>query len=172
MERLEVLKWLQKSYILVGIFFQRFPSYKTDDLLFLWARIYMLVFLHIAASSHIFYLEFLCRTNPPSLKREGGDLFPIACTRQRGGDVRMPLAGFIGLFVASFLYKNHEAKVKRLISPEHFLQILCQIFPSAWSCPSSRLFCDAVSRGHELRAKRKLWWSGRVVDKFCSASLW
>lgn len=110
MERLEVLKWLQKYDTLVGIFFQHFPSFKTD-LLFLWARIYMLVFLHTAASSHIFYLELLCGTNPPSLKREGGDLFLIACTRQRGGDVRTSLGGFILLF-SQFLVQKSRGQSK------------------------------------------------------------
>lgn len=60
----------------------------------------MPVFLHIAASSNVFCLEFLYETNPLSLKVEGGNLLHIACTRQRKDDVRT-LAGVIGLFAAN-----------------------------------------------------------------------
>lgn len=87
------------------------------DLWFLWIRIYILVFLHVAARSHICCLQFLCRTNLPSLKREGGDLFCIACTRQREGDVRTPLAGFSSLFMAGCLYKGQSKE-----SPQSFPQ--------------------------------------------------
>lgn len=67
MERLEVLKWLQKSYFLIGIVFNFLTSCKTDVLWFLWVRIYILAFLHVAASSHICCLEFLCGTNRRSV---------------------------------------------------------------------------------------------------------
>lgn len=135
LERLEVLKWIQKSHTAVWIFFCYFPTYQTDDLLFLWLGIYTLVFLHIAASGNICRLGFLYETNSLSLKTEGGDSLRIACTWQRKDDVKTP-AGVISLFaanlfcaaslcsrlrgtrdhrltteadpVANFLYKSHE----------------------------------------------------------------
>lgn len=156
-KRLEVLKWLQKSYTVNWLQNQLFASYKADDLWFLWVRIYILVFLHVAARSHICCLEFLYRANLPSLKREGGDLFCIARTRQREGDVRTPLAGFINLFVASCLYKNQEAKVKRVHShfPRTLFTDLVSDFSICLKLPITPAFLWWVHRDHELRAKIK-----------------
>lgn len=172
---------MQKSHTILGIFFWCFPTYQTDDLLFIWLRIYTLVFLHIAASSNFCCLVFLYETNSPSLKTEIYCILPVhgkgrmmwgpqlgspVCLLQSCSVQLPPAPGSEGPEAIDWpqsrprgqllVHKSWSLSKQR---QQSFLQSTfyrsCAKLSHPLEAPHHSLFCDAVCRGQELRVRRR-----------------